>query len=174
MAVFQERAQALIAAFTNAPTPRYLIADSQLYHEDNAPHLQKLGFITRIPNTIGAVSQVIAQALTWDTWHRLDAKTRYQSIELCHYGMAQRWLVVHSQAALERAEATVATARQREEAAIAKPLFPLPAQRFKTPQVAQDALVALAKRWTYHQVESSTLIEHKRYAGKGRPTPHSP
>ena len=174
IAVFQERAQALLAAFTNAPTPRYLIADSKLYHEDNAPHLQKLGFITRIPNTIGAVSQVIAQALTWDTWHCLDAKTRYQSIELCHYGMAQRWLVVHSQAALERAEAMVTTARQREEAAIAKQLFHLQAQRFKTPQVAQDALVALAQRWTYHQVESSTLIEHKRYACKGRPTPHSP
>jgi transposase len=37
IAVFQERAQALIAAFTNAPTPRYLIADSKLYHEDKAP-----------------------------------------------------------------------------------------------------------------------------------------
>src|SRR5262249_50993082 len=32
----------------------------------------------------------------------------------------------------------------------------------------------MGKRWTYHQVESSTLIEHKRYACKGRPTPHSP
>jgi transposase len=172
--VFQERAQALLAAFTNAPNPRYLIADAKLYHEDNAPHLQKLGFITRIPNTIGAVSQVIAQALTGDTWHRLDATTRYQSLELCHYGMAQRWLVVHSQAALERAEATVTAARQREEAAIAKQLFHLQAKRFQTPEVAQDALVALAQRWTYHQVESSTLIEHKRYASKGRPTPHSP
>jgi transposase len=172
--VFQERAQALLAAFQNAPSPRYLIADSKLYHEDNAPHLQKLGFITRIPNIIGAVSQVIAQALTWDTWHRLDAQTRYQSIELCHYGMAQRWLVVHSQAALERAEATVTTASQREAAAIAKQLFHLQAKRFKTPEVAQDALRALAQRWTYHQVESSTLIAHKRYACKGRPTPHSP
>ena len=53
IAVFQERAQALLAAFQNAPSPRYLIADSKLYHEDNAPNLQNLGFITRIPNTIG-------------------------------------------------------------------------------------------------------------------------
>src|SRR4029453_15442712 len=125
IAVFQERAQALMAAFQNASSPRYLIADSKLYHEDNAPNLQKLGFITRIPNTLGAVSQVIAQALTWDTWHRLDATTRYQCIELCHYGMAQRWLVVHSQAALERAEATVTKARQREGEAIEKQLFHL-------------------------------------------------
>src|SRR5215217_3643218 len=168
--VFQERAQVLMAACKNAPSPRYLIADSKLYHEDNAPRLQKLGFITRIPNTIGAVSQVIAQALTWDTWHRLDDKTRYQGIELCHYGMAQRWLVVHAQAALERAEATVTKARQREEEAIETQLFHLQANRFQTPEVAQDALAAVAKRWTYHQVESYTLIEHKRYACKGRPT----
>ena len=172
--VFQERAQALMAALQNAPSPRYLIADSQLYHEDNAPNLQQLGFITRIPTTIGVASQVIAQALTWDTWHRLDNKTRYQGIEVCHYGMAQRWLVVHSQAALERAEATVTKARQGEAETIEKQLLHLQAQRFKTPEVAQDALVALAKRWTYHQVESYTLIEHKRYAGKGRPTPHTP
>ena len=172
--VFQERAQALMAAFQNTPSPWYLIADSKLYHEDNAPNLQKLGFVTRIPNTIGAVLQVIAQALTWDTWHRLDDKTRYQGIELCHYGIAQRWLVVHSQAALERVEATVAKARQREQEAIEKQLFHLQAKRFKTPEGAQAALAALAKRWTYHQVEAYTLIEHKRYAGKGRPTPHTP
>ena len=174
IAVFQERAQALMAVFQNASSPRYLIADSKLYHEDNAPNLQKLGFITRIPNTLGAVSQVIAPALTWDTWQPFDDATRYQCIALCHYGMAQRWLVVHAQAALERAEATVTKAKQREAEAIEKPLFHLQATRFPTPEVAQDALATLAKRWTYHQVESSTLIEHKRYAGKGRPTPSTP
>ena len=154
--VFQERARALMAAFQNAPSPRYLIADSKLYHEDNAPNLHNLGFITRIPNTIGTVSQVIAQALMWDTWHRLDDKTRYQCLELCHYGMAQRWLVVHSEAALERAEATMNKARQREAEAVEKQLFHLQATRFTTPEVAQEALAALAKRWAYHQVESYT------------------
>ena len=34
--VFQERAQALMSAFKNAPSPRYLVADAKLYHEDNA------------------------------------------------------------------------------------------------------------------------------------------
>ena len=52
--IFQARAQALLAAFQHAPSPRYLIADSKLYHEDNATHLRALGFITRIPHTIGA------------------------------------------------------------------------------------------------------------------------
>jgi transposase len=172
--VFQERAQALMTAFAHTPSPRYLVADAKLYHADNAPHLKHIGFITRIPNTLGVVSQVIRQALTWDTWHPVDANIRYQRLELCHYGMAQRWLVVYSQAAFERAAATLKKATQREDEAINKSLFHLQAQRFPTPEAAQDALAAVAKRWQYHQVESSHLTEHTRYAGKGRPTPRTP
>jgi hypothetical protein len=43
-----------------APSPRYLIADSKLYHADHAPHLQHLGCITRLPHTIGSVSEGFA------------------------------------------------------------------------------------------------------------------
>jgi transposase len=172
--VFQERAEALISAFKTTTSPRYLVADAKLYHEDNAAHLAKLGFITRIPATLKLVSQIINQALQRDTWQPLDDQTRYQPLELCHYGMAQRWLVVSSQAALERAEATLNKAKQREQEAIHKQLFHLQAQRFSTPQAAQEALAALAKRWTYHRIESSHLSEHKRYAGKGRPTAGTP
>jgi transposase len=102
--IFQERAQALIATLQASPSPRYLVADAKLYTEENAANLKKLGFITRIPGTLKLVTQVITQALRWDTWHSLDETTRYQPMVLCHYGMAQRWLVVWSQASLERAE----------------------------------------------------------------------
>jgi transposase len=88
--------------------------------------------------------------------------------------MAQRWLVVYSQAAFERAAARLKKATQREEEAITKALFHLQAQRFPTPEAAQEALAAVAQRWQYHQVESSHLTEHPRYVGKGRPTPRTP
>jgi transposase len=172
--VFQERAEALMSAFKSAPSPRYLVADAKLYCEDNAAHLAKLGFITRIPATLKVVSQVMSQALQWDTWQPVDPKTRYQPLALCHYGMGQRWLVVYSQAAFERAEATLQKATQREAEAIQKQLFHLQAQRFDTPQAAQEALAVLAKAWQYHRVASSQLTEYKRYAGKGRPTPRTP
>ena len=172
--VFQQRAEALLSAFKDTPTSRYLVADAKLYCEDNAVHLAKLGFITRIPATLKVVSQVMSQALQGGTWQPFDDTTRYQPLALCHYGMAQRWLVVSSRAALERAEATLKKAKEREYEAINKQLFHLQAQRFCTPQAAQDALAALAKRWQYHRVESSHLTEHKRYAGKGRPTPSMP
>jgi hypothetical protein len=74
----------LMTAFEHTPSPRYLVADAKLYHADNAPHLKNIGFITRIPNTLGVVSQVIRQALAWDTWHPVDDTIRYQCLELCH------------------------------------------------------------------------------------------
>ncbi len=172
--VFQERAQALMTTFKNSPSPRYLVADSKMYHEDNAAHLKALGFITRIPNTLKVVGQVIGQTLDIDTWQCLDEQTRYHCLELCHFGMEQRWLVVHSEAAAWRAEGTVSKAQERELEAIQKQLFHLQAKRFKTPQLAQEGLAVLAKKWKYHALDSSELIAHKRYATKGRPTAKSP
>ena len=173
-AIFQERAAALLTTLQRSPTPRYLVADSKLYNEDNAANLLTLGFITRIPNTLNLVAQVITQALRWDTWQRLDATTRYQRVELCHYGMAQRWLVVSSEAAGQRAEATVNKAQQREAEAIEKQLFHLQAKRFETPEAATAALDTLARTWHYHQIDTYRLLDHKRYACKGRPTPTTP
>ena len=171
---FQARAQALMSACKNTPHPRYLVADANLYHEDKASSLQRIGFITRLPTTLGVVSHVIRHARGWDTWQPVDANTRDQALELCHFGMAQRWLVGSSQAALERATATVNQATQREHQALSTPLFPLQAQRLCAPKAAQDALAALAQRGTYHRVESSHVSAHTHYASTGRPTPRTP
>ena len=172
--IFQERAQALIATLQASPSPRSFVADAKLYTEEHAANLKKLGLITRIPGTLKLVTQVITQALRWDTWHSLDETTRYQPMVLCHYGMAQRWLVVWSQASLERAETSINKACQREVEAITKQLFHLQAKRFETPTQAEEALSVLAKTWRYHQVGSYELIAHHRYAKKGRPTVETP
>jgi transposase len=150
------------------------VADAKLAHEAKAAHLNQLGFSTRIPNTRTWGSPGVTPALNGDTWERLEATTRYHRLELCHDGMAQRWLVVSSQAALARAEATVSQACQREAEAIKKQLFHLPAQRFEPPEGAHAALAALAKPWTYHPVEVYNLIEHQHDAHPGRPRPTTP
>jgi transposase len=88
--------------------------------------------------------------------------------------MGQRWVVVCSEAAMQRAEHRVSKAQHREAEAIAKPLFPLQARRFERPQSAQAAWPALAASWRYHSVASTALLEHKRYAGQGRPSAKTP
>jgi len=79
--ILQERAGALWRSLPNSPRPRYLVADCQLYDKDNAEHLKSLPFLTRLPHTLKVVGQVIAQALALDTWHNVDAQTRYQRLE---------------------------------------------------------------------------------------------
>ncbi len=172
--VFQERAQTLMTTLKNSPSPRYVVADCKLYHKENAANLKALPFITRIPNTLKVVSQVITQALAIDTWHDVDEQMRYQCLEFCHFGIEQRWLVVHSEAAAWRAESSIRKAQQREYEAIDKQLFHLQASRFDTPAAAHAALASVAKTWKYHQVDSYELIEHKRYANKGRPRADTP
>ena len=172
--VFQDRAKALLSTFEHSPTPRYLVADSKLYSEENAKPLAKLGFITRIPSTLKLVSQVINQAFREDTWQAADDTTRYYRLDLCQYGMAQRWLVVCSEAATQRADESVRKAQKRECEAIAKQLFHLQAKRFESQQSAQAALAALSGAWRYHQVATTELIEHPRYAGTGRPSAKTP
>jgi transposase len=172
--IFQDRAKALRSTFAQSPTPRYLIADRKRYSKDNAAQLKPLGFITRIPDTLKLVSQVIRQALREDTWQALDDTTRYHRLELCHYGMAQRWFVICSEAATQRAETSVSKAQKREFEAIATQLFHLQARRFESQPSAQAALAALSGAWCYHYVASTELIEHKRYAGKGRPSAKTP
>jgi transposase len=172
--VFQDRAKALLSTFEHSPTPRYLVADSKLYSAENAKSLAKLGFITRIPSTLKLVSQVIRQALSEDTWQATDDTTRYSRLDLCHYGMAQRWVVVCSEAAMQRAEHSVSKAQKHECEAIEKQLFHLQAKRFESQQNAQAALAALSGAWRYHHVATMELIEHTRYAGTGRPSAKTP
>jgi transposase len=172
--IFQERAAALMRAFKTTPRPRSLVADAQLSCEDTAPQRATLGFLTRIPATLKVVAQVISQALPWDTWQSGAPPTRSQPLALGHSGMVQRWRVGSSQAALERAEATLKNATQHEHAALTKPLLHLHAQRFGTPQAAHAALAVWATDWKDHRVASAPLTEHTRSAGKGRPTPRRP
>ena len=172
--VFKERCEALITQFEASESPRYLIADAKLYTEANAPNVARLPFITRIPETLTVTQQVIAQAWAWGEWQPLDETVRYQRVDLCHYGMAQRWLVVSSQDAWQRAEHTLAQVQAKESAQVQKQLFPLQAQRLLSETEARAALETIAQRWRYHQVAQVSCTPSLQYARPGRPTKKTP
>src|SRR3989441_3553386 len=172
--VFKKRCEALLTQFAASETPRYLIADAKLYTEANAPNLAHLPFITRIPETLTVTQQVIEQAWAWGEWQPLDETVKYQRVELCHYGMAQRWLVVSSQDAWQRAEHPLANAQAKEAEPVQKPRFHLQAQRFSSETEAQAALETIAQRWRSHQVAQVSLTPSIQYARKGRPTTQTP
>ena len=175
--IFQERAQTLLATLQTSPSPRYLIADAKLYNEANAANLHSLGFSTRIPHTLKLVSQVITQALRWDTWHRVhDTGSATNGWRYVTMGWRNAGWWYLQRPLLQRAEATrQQSPTTRNYEAIEKPLCHLQAKRFETPEAAQAALGTLATSWTSHQVGVLQPAENtKRYACQGRPTPTTP
>jgi transposase len=177
-AIFKERSAALLHEFAASPGPRYLIADCKVYTKKNAPNLAQLPFITRIPGSLNDVSQVIGQALASEQWQPVDDESRatcsYHRVDLCHYGIQQRWLVVCSEAGIHRAAKTMAKAQRKEYEKVNKQLFHLQAQRFDSTEAAHKALDAIAQKLRYHRLESSTLTQHKKYARRGKPTADAP
>lgn len=172
--IFKARAKGLIEQFKASESPRYLIADSKLYTKENASNLACLLFVTRIPETLKVVRQVIDQAFDFDAWQVLDEANDYQRVDLCHYGIDQRWLVVYSKAAGQRAQKSIVKATDREYEKVKKQLFHLQAQRFDSEEAAQKALHNIAKKLTYHRVDRSRLAQYVQYARKGRPTKDTP
>lgn len=173
-AIFKERSAALLHEFAASSGPRYLIADSKVYTKKNAPNLGRLPFITRIPGSLNDVHQVIGQALASDQWQPVDDESSYHRVDLCHYGIQQRWLVVCSQAGIHRASKTLAKAQSKEYEKASKQLFHLQAQRFDSTEAAHKALDAIVQKLRYHRLESSTLTQHKKYARRGKPTADTP
>jgi hypothetical protein len=160
--IFHDRAAAFLTTFPGSPPPRYLLADRTLYSEDQAAQLTQRGVITRIPGTLKRVAQGISPARRGAPGDPVDDAPRSQRLELCHYGMAQRWWIVSSEAAGQRAEHRGTQAPNRELAPIQTPLFHFQAKRCETHESAQAALRTLAGAWRYHAVATTALTAHKR------------
>jgi transposase len=115
---------------TTAPKPNYLVADCKLYHKDNAEFLSQLTFITLIPSTIKLEKTLISEALAAQEWTTIDDNYQYSVNEVEHMGIKQRWIVVNSKAAGERATKTIGRQANRAKEKLDKDLFHLKAQRF--------------------------------------------
>jgi transposase len=172
--VCKERCEALMAPCEASEPPRYVSADATFYTEAPAANVARLPLLPRIPETLKGTQQLIAQAWAWGAWQPLDETVRDQRVELGHDGMAQRWLVVSSQDAWQRAAHTRANAQAQEAEQVQTPLFPLQAHRFASEPAARAALETLAQRWRSPQVAQGSLTPHIQYARTGRPTPEPP
>lgn len=168
--IFKERSQQLIEQFKQSEAPRYLIADCKLYTQDNGKNLAEHAFITRIPQRIKDVNEVIEKALADSApWVDLDEASRMKTFKLTHYGMDQRWHVISSTTSRHNAIKQIEKKVEKESTVIEKQMYHFQAQRFSCSSDGVKAAEKLAKQWKYHQLGSMSVTEHKQFAGKGRP-----
>ncbi|WDE03890.1 IS1634 family transposase [Thalassomonas viridans] len=172
--IFRERVNALIDSFKASETPKFCVADSKLYHKENAEFLAQIRFITLIPSTIKLERESTLGALTKNDWTSIDENYKYTPLNVEHMGIKQRWLIVYSKAANERAQKSIAGLMTKEQKALEKALFHLQAQRFACETDAHRALEALNKKQKYYHLSVADCIAHKQYEGKGRPKKDAP
>lgn len=175
--IFRERAKALADSFKLAKGPHYLIADSKLYDAKTIDQgLGLIPFITRIPGTIKLENTTIELALKkpLKEWSLLDEKHRFQTFNLEHNGLQQRWIVVHSEERQNKAEKSVAAMCKKEKEKIEKTLKKLYVEEFSCPCDAQKALKRYFCKSKFHEVIESGIEECKKFESKGRPRPESP
>lgn len=171
--IFKERSERLIEEFKQSEIARYLIADSKLYCERNKENLKELKFITRIPGNIKEEKLLIEKAWDLDKWQKIDEENRLQAFEIEHYGIKQKWIVIHSKAAEERAREAIIKGKSKEFEACGKALEKLTRKKFGCKHDAEQELSRMNKQLKYHTIDQVKLIEVEEFKTKGRPSKES-
>lgn len=175
--IFRERAKTLADSFKKAEGPRYLIADSKLYDAKTVEEgLGFIPFITRIPSTIKLENTTIESALQkpLKEWTLLDEKHRFQTVNVTHNSLQQRWIVVHSEERQNKAERSVSAMCKKELEKIDKALKKLSVEEFSCPHDAKGALKRCFSNSKFYEVLEEAIEEEKKYESKGRPKPETP
>jgi transposase len=149
---------------------RYYVADSGLYSTANMTRLNRAGvwWVSRVPETLAEAQEAVRrQEVTWQT--SADGHTQWWSQVMKLPQGQERWVMVRTQQAEERATATVL--RQVDKAIVAweKTLWHLGNQTFACEADAQAVVKKMLKTcpaWLQVQVQ---VVERPQHERRGRP-----
>ncbi len=167
--IFRERTNMLIEGFKQSESPRFLVADSKLYCKENAANLNQFNFITRIPRTSKQEKTAVSNALKENSWEVLNNENKYYVVPIRHYDMEQRWIVVYSDKARERAEKTLNKAIKKELDKTEKSLWHLSKQPYDCEKDAESFAIKLISKCHYHKLKSLKILSKNVYSDTGRP-----
>jgi transposase len=145
---------------------RYLVADSALY---TAKSLQELGattWVSRVPETFCAAREIV-QAVAGELADGGE-ETAWRTLCVTEAGVRQRWLVVHSRAARNRAEKTLEKKHLKQGEAELKAFGRLRRQDFACEGDAWDALEAFEKTLKLTLVHEGRIVRQTTPAKKRR------
>jgi transposase len=152
----------------------YLVADSALYSADNLHKLAEtsLKWITRVPATLTAAQEVLAQAQP-ETMPSLAEGYRYAVVASSYGGVAQRWVLIYSEQRQPQAQRTVDTQWRRQSDHEVQAFKRLCRTAFACEADAQQALAHCVHDLQATFLHDSTICPTPRYAKRGRPGPEA-
>lgn len=146
----------------------YIVMDSAGYTEETLKEMGAMRWLMRVPETLAQAKQLVKETVI-EQMCELAAGYQGQEV-ICEYaGIAQRWLLVFSQAAHNRELKTLEKAQARELKKVQKEWRKLAGQTFNCQADAEKALAKFNQKLKYHQVEADT-VPIQQYTRRGRPT----
>jgi len=161
---FRELIDRHVSQLQNACGFDYVVADSALYSAGHILDLDEAGtkFVTRVPGTLSEAQQAIRSTDVADLKPLSDGYRAREKIS--EYGdVRQRWLIVHSEAAADRATESAENQRDNEHEAEKRELRELEMREFSCKEDAEKALSAFEEdltgsEWAKKQVLRATCF----------------
>jgi transposase len=145
----------------------YFVMDSAGYSENSLKAIQNMLWLMRVPETLAEAKRLVKETRQ-DQMVELETGYFGKEVKSEYGGVAQRWLVVFSQAACDRELKTLGKAQVREKEAAEKQWRKVCQPVFNCQEDAEAACKQLNQRWKYHRA-TDQVTPITQYAHSGRP-----
>ena len=165
--------QAHLAQLQQVHGFEFVVADAAIYSASALQDIASAGvkFITRVPETVKQAQAVLAASdpAEFDALEPLVEGYRSRTHVSDYGGVRQRWLILHSEAARERARKTVPKRQARLHAKEVKAFKALTGQPYSCRADAEEALTRFTARLEASEFVESTVLEctHLSWAEMG-------
>lgn len=146
----------------------YIVADSAWYSAETLKEIENFLWISRVPETLTLACDIIHDVAT-ELMSDLN-QSAYRSIGTEYGDVKQRWVVVYSPQAYQRALKTVNKNCLKQSTAELKAFDKLCKQDFTCEADAHKAVTTFAKTLKMTCLTDVQITALPRYKGKGRPT----
>jgi transposase len=146
------------------------VADNGVYSEANMKQLNQVGvkWVSRVSETMTEAKTLIQEGS--ESWHQSeDGTVHWFSRELELPQGHERWVVVYTQASLQRAQSTLQRQASKAQTRWEQACWHLRNRRFACEADARAAAERELKEKPVWLDIHSELVAHPQYAGKGRP-----
>ena len=144
-------------------------ADAALYSEANLQTLGTTPWIIRVPGTLAAAKELLETLPAGQFQPSEREGYRFTEVGSYYGGIAQRWLIVESQARQRADLKTLDKCIRRLSREKTKALKALFTDEFACEADAKSALCAFEKKLKYHRLVDIAVVQTAHYASKGRP-----
>lgn len=167
---FGDTVQAHVGQLAASQPFDYLVADAAFYNEAT---LQAVAgapwrWVSRVPATLSATKTLLNQ-LSLVELTELAPGYRYVEVGAWYADVPQRWLLIHSEAAAQRARHTVAKQAQRASEREMRAFLRLTRQEFACADDALAAGQAFSQTLQWSTLSDLAVERHARYEQPGRP-----